>query len=45
MIHQNILAAEQGLNTSIFAGESRQRFRELRESMFEVDPTRTGGAM
>lgn len=46
MIHQNILAAEQGLNTSTPAGrEQAQRFRELRESMFEVDPTRTGGAM
>lgn len=46
MIHQNILAAEQSLNTSTPEGRAQaQRFRELRETMFEVDPTRTGGAM
>lgn len=46
MIHQNILAAEQALNTSTPEGRAQaQRFRELRETMFEVDPTRTGGAM
>ena len=46
MIHQNILTAERQVNTSTPEGRARaQSFRDLRTAMFEVDPTRTGGAM
>lgn len=45
-ILNNIQNAERGANTSTPAGRERaQRLRELRESMFERDPDRTGGAM
>lgn len=42
----NISAAEGSLNTSTPEGRAQaERFRALRESMFERDPTRTGNAM
>ena len=46
MVLANIRAAEGQVNTSTPEGRAqRDRFRALREAMFERDPTRTGNAM